>query len=66
MTLTIHAPTDAQLAYISDLCRKNGVAKPDAIASSDEASRIITELRTGNYVAEKYAYWRGWEETVPF
>lgn len=55
MTLSIHAPTDNQLAYIADLCHSLGFPFPDAVSSSQEASEIISALRTGNYRPEDYA-----------
>lgn len=54
MTETILAPTDSQLAYIADLCAKQGHEPPQAIHSSREASEIITALRTGTYRPERY------------
>ena len=53
-TDAIVAPTDAQLAYVRDLCARNGFPPPVAIYSSREASEIITALRTGSYDPERY------------
>ena len=50
----IVAPTDAQLAYIRDLCDRNGFPRPECVHSSREASEIITALRTGSYDPERY------------
>lgn len=63
MTLTITAPTDAQLGYIADLCRKQGLEAPEAVASSQEASEIISAIRTGNYNPRRYDWL---EDGVPF
>lgn len=54
MTLIIEAPTDTQLGYIADLCAKTGHEPPAVVASKQEASEIITALRTGSYIAERY------------
>ncbi len=58
MTAQLHikAPTDAQLAYIHDLAEKYGVIEPSVIASKQEASRIITDIKTGDYWAEDYEW----------
>lgn len=67
MTLTVHAPTDAQLAYITALCRDRGWQYPDAIASKDEASLIISAMTSGTYRPEDFAYpWHDYSEGVPF
>lgn len=62
MTLTIEAPTDAQLGYITDLCAKKGLRQPEVIASKQEAGRIIDAIRNGTYGADEYA----WPWGVPF
>ena len=56
MTLVIEAPSDAQLAYISDLCRKNSLPLPDCVASKTEASEIINRIRAGTYRYEDFCY----------
>jgi hypothetical protein len=67
MTLTILAPTDSQLAYIRSLCDSQGWQFPDAIASKDEASRIIDEMKASTYNPERYAYpFASGELDVPF
>ena len=60
--LVIEAPSDAQLAYISDLCRKQGLPLPDCVASRQEASAIIDAIRAGTYRYEDYE----WPWGVPF
>lgn len=50
------SPSDAQLAYITDLCRKQNLPAPEAIASKREASEIIEAIRNGTYDAAVYAY----------
>lgn len=57
--LVIEAPTDAQLDYIRDLCRKADVPTPDAIYSRQEASVIIEQLRAGRYNWREYAHESG-------
>lgn len=67
MTLTVHAPSDAQLAYIASLCRTRGWDYPDAIASKEEASRIIDAMTSGTYRPEDFAYpWHDYAADVPF
>jgi hypothetical protein len=67
MTLTIFAPTDSQLAYIRSLCDTQGWQHPDAIASKEEASRIIDEMRSSTYRPEDYAYpFADYSDSVPF
>lgn len=56
MTLIAESPTDAQLAYITDLCRKQGLPAPEAVASKREASEIIAAIREGRYDAADYSY----------
>ena len=55
MTLLLEPPTDAQLGFIRKLCSEQGWQFPDAIASKQEASLIIDEIRASTYRAEKYA-----------
>jgi hypothetical protein len=64
MTLTVVAPTDAQLDYIRSLCRNAEQPLPDVIASKDEAARIIDELKAGRYLPDNYRYDTafGWQE----
>lgn len=52
----LEPPTDAQLNYITDLCRKELVAPPDVVASKREASEIIEAIRAGTYRAADYSY----------
>jgi hypothetical protein len=67
MTLAILAPTDSQLAYIKALCEQQGWQHPDAIASKDEASRIIGEMKACTYRPEDYAYpFADYSEDEPF
>jgi hypothetical protein len=54
VTLTIVTPSDAQLDYVADLCRKQSLEPPQAIHSSQEASEIISAIRTGTYDPERY------------
>ena len=54
MTLTVEAPTDAQLDYIRALCRQAEQPLPDCIFSKQEASEIISALKTGIYDPERY------------
>lgn len=54
--LMYEAPTDSQLAYIRDLCDKQGYRHPEVVSSKTEASQIIAEIVSGTYGAEKYAY----------
>ncbi len=54
MTLTIEAPTDTQLSYITDLCAKQSLPFPEAVYSKTKASEIITALRTGTYDYRRY------------
>jgi len=54
VTLAVVAPTDAQLGYIADLCRKQGLEPPRAIHSSQEASAIIDAIRGGRYDAGQF------------
>ena len=56
MATLIEAPSDAQLSYISDLCRKQGLPIPDAIASKQEASEIIERIKAGTYQYEDFEY----------
>lgn len=60
--LRVEPPTDAQLGYIASLCREWGFHFPDAVASKQEASAIIVEMREGRYDPADYAY--PWD--VPF
>ena len=59
MTLTIEAPTDAQLAYIADLCAEKGYPQP-AVYSKQHASILIDEIRSGQYSPPE------WDDEVPF
>lgn len=51
----LEAPTDAQLAYIRDLCERHGLTPPEAVASKTEASAIIDAIRAGRYGPDEYA-----------
>lgn len=63
MTLTIVAPTDAQLSYVATLCRERGFPVP-AVYSKQHASLLIDEIRDGQYVPEE---WRAYDdEDIPF
>lgn len=53
MTLTIVAPTDAQLGYIKSLCIEHGLPLP-VVHSKQEASEIIGAMRGGTYDPERY------------
>jgi hypothetical protein len=65
--MTILAPTDPQLAFIRKLCEEQGWQFPDAVASKDEAGRIIDEMRACTYRAEDYAYpFADYSEDEPF
>lgn len=58
--MQLEAPTDAQLGYIASLCQARELPLPAAVASKQEASRIIEELRGWKYVPENYAFpWDG-------
>lgn len=59
MTLTIEAPTDAQLAFVAKLCDEKGYPKP-AVYSKQHASILIDEIRSGRYSPPE------WAEDVPF
>ena len=54
-------PSDAQLAYIHGLCDERGLEPPAVVASKQEASRIIAEIRARQYNPEDYVYpfWLG-------
>ncbi len=54
MTLTVEAPTDAQLDVIRVMCREREVALPEVIYSKADARRIFDELKAGTYDAENY------------
>lgn len=54
MTLTVEAPSDSQLSYITDLCQKKGQPFPEAVYSKSEASEIITALQTQTYDPARY------------
>lgn len=56
MTLTILAPTDAQLTYIRSLCDTQGWQHPDAVTSKAEATEIIDAMKASTYNPERYAY----------
>ena len=53
MTLTVVAPTDAQLGYIASLCREHNLPQP-VVYSKQEATEIIDAMRTGRYDPERY------------
>jgi hypothetical protein len=59
MTLTIEAPTDAQLQFIRDLLTERGMPMA-AVHSKQEASILIEEIRSGTYAPPE------WAEDVPF
>lgn len=63
---TSHAPSEPQLLLIAELCEERALVKPDAVASMAEASEIIGAILKGTYDPDRYAYWRGWTEGVPF
>jgi len=54
VTLTIEAPTDAQLDYIAGLCADRGLVFPAAVYSKAEASEIIDAIRQGRYDPDAY------------
>lgn len=56
MTLTIEAPTDAQLDVIRVMCREREEPLPDVIYSKAEASAIIEALKAGRYDWRNYTY----------
>lgn len=56
MTLVIEAPSDAQLAVISTMCRERGLPIPDCIASKQEAKLIFEQIKAGTYRWEDYCY----------
>ena len=64
MTTELHveAPTDAQLGFIASLCEARGLIAPAVIASKQEASTIITAIKTGRYNSDDYE----WPWEVPF
>ena len=64
--LDVIAPTDPQLAYIAALCQERELPMPGAVASKQEASRIIEELRQHRYDPANYAYPFAWQQDVPF
>jgi hypothetical protein len=64
--LTVHAPTDAQLDLIANLCEERGWFPPAVIASKQEASEIISRILSGTYEADDYIYPFGWEQDLPF
>ena len=66
MTLLLEPPTDAQLGFTRRLCVEQGWQFPDAVASKQEASLIISEILASTYVAAKYAVPFGEAEDVPF
>lgn len=51
----LEAPTDAQLAYIRDLCERHSLAPPEAVASRQEASAVIGAILDGSYDPDEYA-----------
>lgn len=55
-TFRLSPPTERQEKYIADLCEQRGLEPPEVIASSEEASRIITEILERRYNAEDYIY----------
>ena len=64
MTLTIAAPTDAQLGYIASLCEEKGYPQP-AVYSKQHASLLIEEIRRGAYRPPEWAEWAD-DDEVPF
>jgi hypothetical protein len=56
VTLTIEAPTDAQLDFIRSLCRNAEQPLPDVIYSKTEATAIIDALKSGRYDWRNYCY----------
>ena len=56
MTLYLDPPTDSQIAYIYSLCEQVGLERPGAIASKQEATRMIDELKGHVYNPDDYAY----------
>lgn len=56
MTFYLDPPTDSQVAYIYSLCEQVGLERPGAIASKQEASRMIEELKAHVYNPDDYAY----------
>lgn len=56
MTFYLDPPTDSQVAYIYSLCADRGLPRPDAIASKQEASRIIEEIKARDYDPDDYLY----------
>jgi hypothetical protein len=59
VTLTIEAPTDAQLDFVRKLCAEKGYPQP-AVYSKQHASLLIEEIRAGQYNPPE------WAEDVPF
>jgi hypothetical protein len=60
VTLTIVAPTDAQLGYIAGLCEERGYDPPAVVASKQEASEIIAAILRREYEPADYSYPDGW------
>lgn len=54
MTLTVEAPSDAQLDYIRVLCRQNEQPLPDCVYSKAEGIEIIDALEAGRYDPDRY------------
>jgi hypothetical protein len=66
VTLLLSPPSDAQLKYIADLCEERGADFPDAVASKQEASLIISEILNRTYRPEKHAMPFAVLDDVPF
>jgi hypothetical protein len=64
--LTIEAPSDAQLRYITGLCEERGLVPPAVVASKQEASEIIRAILERSYDPSRYVYPFGDGEDVPF
>lgn len=64
--LTLEPPSDAQLRYIRDLCDERGADFPDAVASKQEASLIISEILNRTYDPARYACPFKEYDDVPF
>jgi len=56
VTLTIEAPTDAQLDTIRKMCREREEPVPDVVYSKTEASSIIDALIARRYDWRNYCY----------
>lgn len=56
MTFYLDPPTEPQEAFIASLCDQHGLTPPAVIASKQEATRIIDEIRANTYNPEDYLY----------